>query len=245
MNLKLGLPRRQGGAGEGYAATDAAVFIDPSNLATMFQERTGASATTASGVGDPVGSMQNLGTLGDWFTADTDAGRPALQQDGNGNYYLDFDGVDDSLVYAGSVTLDAVWSFVGGVRSDQSGRYLFAIGTQAGKTALRDVSGTWRWRSEADSDTTIMTGAPSTLHVASLVQASDVSLTGYYNGGGSISIDPFDSPNNGGLRIASLRTQNTSTPFQGRVYGGVWDATALADADREALETFFTGKITV
>jgi hypothetical protein len=65
------------------ALLKAEIWIDPSDLRTMRQERTGASATTPCAVGDPVGSMFNKGTLGTWFTAVRDAARPILRANGS------------------------------------------------------------------------------------------------------------------------------------------------------------------
>ncbi len=72
------------------------VWFDASDLSTMKQERTGASATTAAAVGQPVGSWRNKGSLGGWAVIDSDAKRPILRQT-NGFYEVVFDGVDDVL----------------------------------------------------------------------------------------------------------------------------------------------------
>jgi hypothetical protein len=69
-------------------------WIDPSNLATCKQEITGASATTPSGVGDPVGSIRNLGRSGGWATSPTTSDRPILRTSA-GVYWLEFDGAGD------------------------------------------------------------------------------------------------------------------------------------------------------
>ena len=65
------------------ALLQAEIWIDPSDLRTMRQERTGAAATTPCAVGDPVGSMFNKGTLGTWFTAVRDTARPILRANGS------------------------------------------------------------------------------------------------------------------------------------------------------------------
>jgi len=69
-------------------AGSAPIWLDPSDLASMKQERTGASATTAVAVGNPVGSMRNKGTLGGWLTAPIGFDRPILRQ-ASGVYYLE------------------------------------------------------------------------------------------------------------------------------------------------------------
>lgn len=65
------------------------LFFQISDLGTLKQERTGPSATTPCGVGDPVGSIQNLGTLGGWAMAEDDSRRMILRQTGGGKHYLE------------------------------------------------------------------------------------------------------------------------------------------------------------
>ncbi|MDP3493430.1 MAG: hypothetical protein Q8R82_09965 [Hyphomonadaceae bacterium] len=86
-------------------ALSPVVMFDPSDLTTMFQETTGASATIPAVVDSPVGSILNIGTAGGYATASADANRPLLRLSG-GLYYLDFDGTNDCLVFAhgGSIT---------------------------------------------------------------------------------------------------------------------------------------------
>jgi hypothetical protein len=65
---------------------------------TVFQERTGQFAATPAAVGDPVGTIVNLGTFGGYWTAPSDAARPILRETG-GKRWLEFDGVDDVIDY--------------------------------------------------------------------------------------------------------------------------------------------------
>lgn len=74
------------------------LFFQISDLSTLKQERTGGSATTPAGVGDPVGSIQNLGTAGGWATAPSDSARMILRQTGGGKYYLEADSNDSYTV---------------------------------------------------------------------------------------------------------------------------------------------------
>jgi hypothetical protein len=71
------------------ASAGAWVWIDPSDLSTMRQDRTGAAATIPVAVGDPVGSLLDKGQFGGWWTALTDAARPTLQSSG-GLFWLAF-----------------------------------------------------------------------------------------------------------------------------------------------------------
>lgn len=85
------------------------ILIEISDLGTLFQERTGASATVPAGVGDPVGTIANKGALGGYAVAPADSERMILRQNGSGKYYLEADGTDDR--YACS------WSNSAGARS--------------------------------------------------------------------------------------------------------------------------------
>jgi hypothetical protein len=76
------------------ALSTAAVWIDPSNAGSLLQEITGAAATTPAAVGDPVGSIRNLGAGGGWLTAPSNAAR-AVRQAPAGYPSLTHDGVDD------------------------------------------------------------------------------------------------------------------------------------------------------
>ena len=61
---------------------------------TCFQD---AAGTIPAGNGDPVGHLADLSGNGNHATQATSAARPTLTQDVSGNWYLDFDGVDDYL----------------------------------------------------------------------------------------------------------------------------------------------------
>lgn len=69
-------------------------WYDPSDIASMWQEST---AVTPAAVGQPVGKILDKSGLGNHAVQATAANRPILRQDGNGNYYLEFDGSNDFL----------------------------------------------------------------------------------------------------------------------------------------------------
>lgn len=85
-----------------FAASEQGVWYDPSDFSTMFQDSAGSTPVTA--VGQPVGKMLDKSGRGNHATQATTASKPILQQDGNGKYYLAFDGVDDAL-FNTSVTI--------------------------------------------------------------------------------------------------------------------------------------------
>lgn len=70
-------------------------WYDPSDLSTMYQDYLG---TTPAAVDSPVGKINDKSGNGKHLTQPTAASRPILRVDGSGNYYLEYDGVDDALV---------------------------------------------------------------------------------------------------------------------------------------------------
>jgi hypothetical protein len=100
-----------------FASGEQGIWYDPSDFSSMFQDSAGTTPVTA--VGDPVGKINDKSGRGNHATQATGAARPLLQQDGNGKYYLDFDGTDDTLA-TGSInpgSVDKAQVFVG-VRKD-------------------------------------------------------------------------------------------------------------------------------
>lgn len=79
-----------------FAAGEQGVWYDPSDFSTMFQDSAGTTPVTA--VEQPVGRILDKSGRGNHATQSTSTSRPVLKQDGNGKYYLLFDGTDDFLV---------------------------------------------------------------------------------------------------------------------------------------------------
>lgn len=118
------------------ALVSAAVWIDPSDLGTMFQERTGATATTPAVIDGAVGTMANKGALGGYFIADGDANRPILRNSGD-VFWLEFDGAGDGLRLTlgasqtpATVTSVCAWQIAGG----SWGRCVSLSGSSGGDT---------------------------------------------------------------------------------------------------------------
>ena len=80
----------------------------------LYEERTGASATTPSSNGGVVGSVQDLSGNNNWLTMGSDAARPLLQS--SGSVYLDFDGVDDGGNFANSFPVSTNFDIVLGIK---------------------------------------------------------------------------------------------------------------------------------
>jgi len=81
-----------------FTAGEQGAWYDPSDFSTMFQDSAGTTPVTA--VGQPVGKILDKSGRNNHATQATAASRPVLRQDANSKYYLEFDGVDDSLATA-------------------------------------------------------------------------------------------------------------------------------------------------
>lgn len=104
IGIGLGVTWRSD-AGSGAAAFNPAslfgggeqgVIYDPSDAATMFQERTGASATTPSGANGPIGTAKDLSPNNNYATNSQDALRPTLRNSG-ALWWMEFDGTGDFI----------------------------------------------------------------------------------------------------------------------------------------------------
>lgn len=78
-----------------------AIWIDPADLASMFQD---AGGTLRAVVDGPVGLIRDRSGRGNHATQTVDACRPTLRREADGRHALEFDGVDDFLRHPFGVT---------------------------------------------------------------------------------------------------------------------------------------------
>jgi len=114
-----------------FASSEGGAYYDPSDSSTVFQERTGASATTAAGDGDPVGTILDKSGNGNHLTAPSDSQRPVLRDRGSGVWALDFDGADDRLTLAAPAFNFAQYSWLIGVLPDNDDETIMSIANGA------------------------------------------------------------------------------------------------------------------
>jgi len=79
-----------------FANGEQGAWYDPSDLSTLYQDSAGTTPVTA--VGQPVGLMLDKSGRGNHAGQPTATARPTLQADASGRKYLQFDGVDDSMI---------------------------------------------------------------------------------------------------------------------------------------------------
>lgn len=79
-----------------FGGGEQGVIYDLKNAATVFQERTGALATTPSGADGPIGTLKDLSPNNNYCIAPSAAGSPAWRAAG----YAETDGINDYLKVA-------------------------------------------------------------------------------------------------------------------------------------------------
>ncbi|MEN6621315.1 MAG: hypothetical protein ABFD50_07190 [Smithella sp.] len=123
-----------------FSSGEQGVWYDPSDLSTMFQDLAGTVPVTA--VGQPVGRILDKSGRGNHATQSTAASRPILEIDGNGKYYLRFDGVDDSMSTSNiNFTVTDKMMVFAGVRklSDAARGIIFEIGNNQDNSFTLDA----------------------------------------------------------------------------------------------------------
>lgn len=104
-----------------FAASEVGAWYDPSDISTLWQDTAGTTPVTATG--QAVARIDDKSGNGKHATQATGANCPLWQQDGSGNYYLDFDGTNDYMT-ASSFDLsstDKLTIFAGVRKSDGTG----------------------------------------------------------------------------------------------------------------------------
>jgi hypothetical protein len=170
------------------------ISLQPNAAGTLFQEATGASATTAAGDTDIADTVVDAVVADQYFTAPSEGDGPTVTVV-SGLTTLAVAGASvltddsDALTFAGPTT---VFALVKG-----SNQRLFAFSEEY-RSSPRIISGAWQWYDSAGSLAPICTGDASVWHVLMIerIPWADAetpgSLTGRYNNGGELTIVPFD-----------------------------------------------------
>lgn len=88
-----------------FGGGETGFIYDATNLSTMFQERTGAAATTPSGANGPVGTWKDLSPNNNYAIAPSDAARCLSRQAAIPGTFVEPDIVDDAFVLGPAVGL--------------------------------------------------------------------------------------------------------------------------------------------
>lgn len=226
-----------------FGNSEAGFIFDFTNAATMFTERTGASATTQTAVDGSIGTLKDLSPNTHYLTAATDAARPTKRQ--TSTYYnAQFDGNDclseaaAGLYAAGAASIFLVVSaaahssYILSEGSSSSNAPLYAL--LAGATTSSNFTTFIR----NDASATVVSGArdmgvafDSTPHLIGFVDTGteqriyldgvQVASRGYIR-----SASTFDR-----LGLGALVRAAVSNNFTGRIYSAVAVGRELTNAE--------------
>ncbi len=241
-----------------FAASEVGVWYDPSDFSTMFQDSAGTTPVTA--VGDPVGKILDKSGNLKHATQATAASRPILRNDGT-NYYLEFDGVDDSLATAAiDFTATDEMSVFAGLRKANDVVGIVAelstnMNSNAGAFYFVVNDGVWDWSSKSRGDAAesasqmvyITEAGPATAVIATTHDISGDLTTLRKNGVAATSATANKGLGNFGNYALYLgRRAGASLSFNGRIYSLIVlgrTATALEIAAAEAYVAGKTGVV--
>lgn len=242
------------------ASIGAEVWFDASDLSSMKQDRTGASATVDAAVDSPVGSWLNKGTFGGWVTAPNDSARPVLRA-ASGLYRLDFDGVDDRFLGAlGLLRNVSAWTVAasakkatradqrrilnigasddgsGGVRAGLISRFGYASETRViGRRNNADASASAIVSDDYVSQNVVLVGIGNYATTTALLRkngAQVASNTSWLSSG--------NTPNSGGGIV--IGAGPNVDYWDGFIYQSVVKQAVVGGSDLSSLETFLGAK---
>lgn len=215
-----------------FAGSDPGFWFDPSDFSTMWQDTAGTVAVTATG--QSVARIDDKSGGANHLTQATAASRPTLQQDGNGKYYLSFDGTDDGLASTATVNLtagDAMCIGAGVHKVSDAARAVLVelsatISTNNGAFSIEAPNAAAATNYKGNSKGTVeapkilTTFAAGNTHV--LIQNADISLDQMnlrVNGVDSTVGSDQGTGNYGNYTLFVGRRNNSNLPFNGRLYG--------------------------
>lgn len=238
-----------------FASGEQGAWYDPSDLSTMYQDAAGTVPVTA--VGQPVGRIRDKSGRGNHATQTTTASRPTLQIDTAGNYYLSFDGVDDSLV-TGNINFSAtdkmtVFAGVRKLRDSNTGGLIELsnnVAVNSGSFALfaPSTSGSYRFFSKGifrvqAAGTGSFAPAPDTSVVSGIGNISG-DITSIRRNGYVVETTGLDQggENYGNYPLYIGRRADASGPFNGRLYGLIVRGAATDDLHLTHAEKYLAYK---
>lgn len=217
-----------------FVGGGAAMWIDPADLATMFQD---AAGTVPAAVDAPVGRILDKSGRGNHATQSVAGSRPILRRAADGRHALEFDGVDDFLVHGfgiagGDVTLSCA-AQRGAVAAGDVGLFT------ATPTFARLQAGIWaqtvapHWGSYAGGAYRSAGHDLSTRAVVSVIgRATPDTQRLLTNNGGAIEYATSYAGDNGDRRAIGREFTNMSRGhFAGRLYALTGVGRALSDAE--------------
>lgn len=212
-----------------YLSGEKGITLQISDLSLLCQTYDGTDGNVA--VNDPVGRIKAKYGDSISFIQPTAASRPILRADG-ALYYLEFDGVDDSLYGASALNLSATDSLTlaaGVMRTGLTGGVQIVVEhgpsyTGAGVYTLQpQISGTaWLFGSKGTvsaTTSTPLTDNTKYVHV-DLADISTPIITSRLNGAEVASSSASQGTGNYTSQVVNIgRRNNATNPYKGRLYG--------------------------
>lgn len=158
-------------------------------------------------------------------------------------YFLQPDGVDDRLQVFPTCNLGETWSNVSGWKAAGNALYPFATSSQY-FGSLRSVSNKWIWYDSSIAVAILSNSDTTNAHVATIEQASTVSLSLRFNGVADLPaiVPADDTAATQGLALFTNSNNSFGAGWNGRFYGGAWINRAVTTAERRALERYYAAK---
>lgn len=236
-----------------FAAGIQGVWYDPSDMSTMFQDDAGTTPVTA--LGQSVGKILDKSGRGNHATQATASSRPIWQQDASGYYYLGFDGSNDSLStssidFSGTDKM-TLWT---GMRKLSSP---FGFVTELSPVVTSN-NGSFALFTFTDSKVYFGSNGTTANYQQVATSAESAPLTGVYTcesdiGGPRLSIrkngalsssntTSQGSGNFGNYALFIGRRNNSSEPFNGRIYSFILRGAASSSTEISTTETWVNAK---
>lgn len=237
-----------------FASGEQGIWLDPSDFSTMFQDAAGTTPVTAAG--QPVGRILDKSGRGNHASQATSASRPLLQQDGNGKYYLAFDGVDDflstaSIDFTATDKMTVVAGVLKGAAADGiiaelSTQYnlnngSFALQSRAADTSSLFIRGDVA-TSAVSSTSNFPVGALKVITATSSIASNWQHIIRHNGVQEGIAGTNVGTGNFGNYPLYIGRRGGTSSPFNGRLYQLIVRGAATPLADIQSAEAFTAGK---
>lgn len=218
-----------------FAAGEQGVWLDPSDWGTLFQDSAGTTPVTA--VGQPVGLILDKSGRGNHFVQPTATSRPTLQQDANGLFNLQADGVDDWLYSSSAINFggsDEVFVVTGLRKTSDLNRAIYletsansatTAGTFVITAPTSSSSGNYGFRCRGSVSQSVfadspLSPAPNTAVLAALGKISTDTTVLRKNGADVATVSANQGLGNFGTHTVYLfRRGGSLDAFSGNMYG--------------------------
>lgn len=190
------------------------ISIQPNEAGTLFEEATGASATSPATDTEIADTVVDAIVADQYFTAPSEGDGPTVTVV-SGLTTLAVAGASVLTDDSDALTLDSSWTMFALVKGT-NGR-LFST-SDAYQSAPRVSSSTWNMYTDVGLSP-VCTGNTAVWHVLMIEKVPGVSLTGRYNNGGEQVLTPYDD--SGATPGIAFFVQAVGAPYGGHFTGSV------------------------